>query len=161
MSPDCADAYVLLAEDDARSVGRAKSYFEQGMAAGERALGDKFDEYVGHFWGVTETRPYMRTRRGLASCLWSMGDTDAAVEHYHEMLRLNPNDNQGIRYELLYCLLEKKDEAGVEGNEAPYNTATDKVAAKTEWPMIRALCRGLGRSCRKDYYQSLRCAITQ
>lgn len=114
ISPDCADAYVILAEDDARSVRKEKSYFEQGVAAGERALGEEFDEYVGHFWGITETRPYMRARRGLASCLWAMGDNNAAVDHYREMLRLNPGDNQGIRYELLLCLLEMKDFVGAE-----------------------------------------------
>ncbi len=60
ISPDCADAYVLLAED-AESAAAALPLYEQGVAAGERALGKKaFKQDKGHFWGVLETRPYMR-----------------------------------------------------------------------------------------------------
>jgi len=109
VSPDCADAYVLLAEEAARSLGQALSLYERGVAAGERALGKRAFEdegYVGHFWGIVETRPYMRARRGLAMTLWQLGRKEEAVEHYREMLRLNPNDNQGIRYVLLAALLE-------------------------------------------------------
>jgi len=69
-SPDCADAYVLLAEEKAQSLEEAFSLYESGVKAGERALGEKiFQEEVGHFWGMVETRPYMRARAGLAQCL--------------------------------------------------------------------------------------------
>lgn len=111
-SPDCADAYVLLAEY-AESLTEALDLFEQGVAAGERALGrDGFEEYDGHFWGFLETRPYMRARAGLADSLWVAGRREEAAEHCREMLRLNPNDNQGIRYRLASMLLdlERHDE---------------------------------------------------
>lgn len=48
----------------------------------------------------------MRARAGLAQCLWTMGEREAAVEHYRGMLRLNPNDNQGTRDVLMSGLLE-------------------------------------------------------
>ncbi|MEW5902048.1 MAG: hypothetical protein AB1715_11345, partial [Acidobacteriota bacterium] len=51
-------------------------------------------------------RPYMRAKLGLAGCLWQLGAKEEALGHYHEMLRLNPNDNQGVRYPLLNHLLE-------------------------------------------------------
>src|SRR5690242_5951519 len=64
--PDCADAYVLLAELSGKS-RQALELYEKGVAAGERALGpEAFRENAGHFWGVLETRPYMRAREGLA-----------------------------------------------------------------------------------------------
>jgi tetratricopeptide (TPR) repeat protein len=107
ISKDCADAYVLLAEETARSLNEAKDLYEQGVRAGERGLGSQFEEYVGHFWGIMETRPYMRARAGLAQCLWMLGGRQQAIEHYTDMLRLNPNDNQGIRYILANCLLEE------------------------------------------------------
>jgi tetratricopeptide (TPR) repeat protein len=105
ISSDCADAYILLAEDaDASDV--ALELYQKAVAAGERALGKKvFAEEAGYFWGLLETRPYMRAREGLANCLWQMGQHDEAVAHYREMLRLNPNDNQGIRHVLAICLL--------------------------------------------------------
>jgi tetratricopeptide (TPR) repeat protein len=105
LSLDCADAYVLLAEEEADTVGRALEYYRQGVGAGERALSDKFKEFEGHFWSVLETRPYMRARQGLADTLWRLNRIDEARSHYQEMLRLNPGDNQGIRYLLVNLLL--------------------------------------------------------
>jgi len=106
VSPDCADAYVILAEQAGTPEAELDHYVE-GVAAGERALGpEAFEEHVGHFWGVSSTRPYMRARLGLAQCLEQLGRTEEAVDHYHEMLRLNPNDNQGVRYLLMPKLLQ-------------------------------------------------------
>src|SRR5262245_29374675 len=103
--PDCADAYVLLAEH-ATSRKEALRLYEQGVAAGERALGtEAFQRDVGHFWGLLETRPYMRARLGLAHSLWTAGRRDEAVRHLQDMLRLNPGDNQGVRYTLAGFLL--------------------------------------------------------
>ncbi len=107
LSPDCADAYVLLAEETARKPQEARDLYQKGVEAGERAIGaETFEESVGHFWGIVETRPYMRAREGLASVLWHMGEHQAAIEHLTEMLRLNPGDNQGLRYTLMQWLVE-------------------------------------------------------
>jgi tetratricopeptide (TPR) repeat protein len=98
--PDCADACVLLAEN-ASTQKEALPLYEQAVAAGERALGPEvFNQQVGNFWLVLETRPYMRARQGLAFILWTTGRREEAVGHVQEMLRLNPNDNQGLRYSL-------------------------------------------------------------
>ena len=112
VSADCADAYVLLAEDRAKTVGEALKLYAQGVAAGERALGPQpFNKDVGYFWGLLETRPYMRARQGLANCLWDLGRTDEAEVHYRDMLRLNPHDNQGLRYTLLRLLMDSGRDA--------------------------------------------------
>ena len=47
----------------------------------------------------------MRARKGLAGCLYAMGRYDEAISHFKEMLRLNPNDNQGNRDVLAACYL--------------------------------------------------------
>src|SRR5262249_11929201 len=105
LCPDCADAYVLLAEH-ATSRQEALRLHEQGVAAGERALGaEACQRDVGHFWGLLETRPYLRSRLGLAHALWTAGRRDEAVRHLQDMLRLNPGDNQGVRYTLAGFLL--------------------------------------------------------
>jgi tetratricopeptide (TPR) repeat protein len=105
--PDCAEALVLLAEEMPDAARRLDLY-RQAVAAGERAFGpDAFHEHVGHFWAVLETRPYMRARLGLAESEWEAGHHEAAFEHWGEMLRLNPGDNQGVRYILLGRLLDQ------------------------------------------------------
>jgi tetratricopeptide (TPR) repeat protein len=57
------------------------------------------------FWGLLETRPYLRARLGLAHALWAAGRREEAVGHLQDMLRLNPHDNQGVRYTLAGFLL--------------------------------------------------------
>ncbi len=113
ISPDCADAYVLLAEA-ARDPQEAKRLYEQGVGAGERALGPAaFREDGGHFWGILETRPYMRARQGLAEALWHLGEREAATGHLWDMLRLNPGDNQGLRHTLATWLLATGGDAAL------------------------------------------------
>ena len=115
ISPDCADAYVLLAEETATSAEEALRLFAEGIAAGERAIGPEgFKEMEGNFWGLLETRPYMRARAGYASTLWHMGQKDKAIAHYQDMLRLNPNDNQGVRYYLLELYQDIGDDDALE-----------------------------------------------
>lgn len=47
----------------------------------------------------------MRAWSALAETLWALGRQEEAVGHQSELLRLNPNDNQGIRYRQAECLL--------------------------------------------------------
>ena len=86
------------------------------------------------FWGFLETRPYMRARAGLAIALIKLGDESAAIEHFRAMLKLNPNDNQGIRYLLLGCLLRHDDAAAVKTLLAAY---------KDEWSACWLYTRAL------------------
>lgn len=126
----------MLAEEAAKTPRAARDLYAQGVAAGGRALGDEaFAEYAGHFWGVIETRPYMRARLGLAQTLWTLGERTEALAHYEEMLRLNPGDNQGIRYVLLNALiaLGEHDRAAELLKSYP-----DEMSAA--WAYGRALC---------------------
>ena len=108
ISPDCADAYCLLAELDP-SPARKLEFLEQAVAAGEQTLGpEMFTESIGHFWGMVETRPYMRSLAGLAELSWVLGNRARAMKIYTRMLALNPSDNQGVRYALATCLLEER-----------------------------------------------------
>ncbi|MBV8359219.1 MAG: hypothetical protein JO189_14990 [Deltaproteobacteria bacterium] len=86
ISPDCADAYVLLAET-ATSPAKTLELYRKGFLAGERALGKStFEHDVGSFWGILETRPYMRARAGLAQSLWECGRHDEALANWRDML---------------------------------------------------------------------------
>lgn len=105
LSSDCSDAYVLLAEE-AADPDASLDLYRQAIAAGKRAIGpDIMRDEVGHFWGIVKTRPYMRAKMGLAHCLAEMNRTEEAIGHYQDLLRLNPNDNQGVRDVLLPLLL--------------------------------------------------------
>ena len=65
--PDCVDAFVCLAEDS-HDPEEAIPLYERALEAGGRDLGSKmFAEDAGHFWGILDTRPYMRAKEGLAA----------------------------------------------------------------------------------------------
>jgi len=105
LDPNCVDAYVLLGEM-ADSLPDAIAHFRKAVDAGDQSLGpDAFEKNRGAFWGLMETRPYMRAMQNLASALWNYGEVDEAVYIYQAMLSLNPSDNQGVRYQLLDALL--------------------------------------------------------
>ncbi|MFH1830810.1 MAG: hypothetical protein ABH871_08570 [Pseudomonadota bacterium] len=153
--PDCADAYSILAEESAESLGHAIDLYQKALEGGERLLGKKFfKENEGHFWGLIETRPYMRACCSLAQCLWEDGRMEEAVDHFWGMLRLNPNDNQGVRDLLMPCLIELDRDEDAEKLFKQYKE--DGMAA---WVYSRALLnfrkKGDGEIARK----SLKAAI--
>lgn len=135
LSPLCADAYCLLAELATPGSDDELESWRQGVAAGAAAVGEAgFEQDAGEFWLVLETRPYMRARLGLAEALWRRGDRAEAAEHLSEMLRLNPNDNQGVRYILADWLVQLDRSAELAALLAEY---PDEDAAA--WLWTRAL----------------------
>lgn len=135
ISKRCADAHVLLAESSAKGIVDMRRHYDRSVAAGEAAIGRRqFKEAAGHFWGVFETRPYMRARAGVGECLWELGEREAAIDHYRDMLRLNPNDNQGLRWILADWLLAVEDHDAVEKLLADY-----EEDAFADWPYTRIL----------------------
>jgi len=106
LDPENVDA-LLMAEEVCSLNPEERIQILRGIVAtGARALGkNAFKELVPHFWGFMETRPYMRAREWLATALYDAQRLEEAAEEYMEMLTLNENDNQGIRYLLLPVLL--------------------------------------------------------
>ncbi|EXJ78130.1 hypothetical protein A1O3_09291 [Capronia epimyces CBS 606.96] len=68
-----------------------------------------FETDVGHFWGILNTRDYMRARFALADSLRRLGTLDGiteALDHMQDMLRLCRSDNMGIRDIIAPTLLQ-------------------------------------------------------
>lgn len=105
ISPFCVDAYNILA-DHAQTYDDAIVLYQKAAAIGEHSLGeDFFRDCMGDFWGILETRPYMRARAGIVECLLAFDDRKSAIQHCKEILKLCPNDNLGMRDILMALLL--------------------------------------------------------
>lgn len=148
--PECADAYNLLADETAETNEEAIEFYRQALRAGERQLGPEFfRENASHFWGMVETRPYMRARCELSQCLWVAGEREEAIGHWREMLRLNSRDNQGVRYLLATRL-------GQLGRWQELEKLLEDVEYREdcglEWLVMKALCAfaGEGPSSRAE-----------
>jgi tetratricopeptide (TPR) repeat protein len=155
ISPDCADAYVLLAEETGETPEISRELYRAGIEAGERALGpEAFERDKGEFWGLIETRPFMRALEGLATTEMTIGNVDEAMAHFRRMLELNTNDNQGARYLLLGCLLEVNDTASVHILLRQYR---DDISA--QWAYGRALVTFLERGNTRHSRANLQDAV--
>lgn len=107
--PDCIPAYEYLSAT-AKSKQQRIAYAEKGVEIGQRLFGGEFREKnAGHFWHITETRPYMRCLNILAHFSAGAGNLSKAIVIWEDILRLNPSDNQGVRYSLLPALLRQGD----------------------------------------------------
>jgi tetratricopeptide (TPR) repeat protein len=129
--PDCVDALLIAAELNAQSPDELIAGLERAVQAGERSLGATFfKEKKGHFWGILETRPYMRARELLAEALYADGQVSKAIKHYEALLELNPNDNQGIRDLLLGAYL---GEDNLKGSQRLLQEYGDDATAVFAW----------------------------
>jgi tetratricopeptide (TPR) repeat protein len=134
VSADCVDAYVILGDLSARAE-EALEWYARGVEAAARAIGaDNFAALRGKFWGCLETRPYMRVRLALAQTLLELGREQEALDHYRELLGLNPDDNQGVRYLLLPALLERSLYDEADGLLGAYHGDMQAM-----WPYAQAL----------------------
>ncbi len=110
-SPDCAEAYLVLAYE-AETPEESLAWLEKAVQAGERALGQEFiRQNAGALWDWRDARPYLRARDGLAETLEDLGRPEEALAHYNESLKLNQEDHQGVRYRALRLLLQLKRDA--------------------------------------------------
>lgn len=110
--PHSVDALAMLAELECGTTKEFVTRMRAAVDAGRIDLGTEFfRNEKGSFWGLVETRPFMRAMQGLAYALldWGTPDrVDEAIRIFEEMLELNPNDNQGVRDPLVACYLARK-----------------------------------------------------
>lgn len=156
--PDCADAYCLLADYEAKNDEEALELYLKGEQAGRKTLGEVFiKENSGELWGCISARPYMRAMWGVAEYLWILGRRDESIKKCKEMLELNVNDNQGVRYLLCYYLCAEKrfKEADEFMNKGIY-----KNDYGIEWfynrPLVEFSLNGDTKKARDLVYEALR-----
>lgn len=102
----CIAAWEFLAEvSDCYPL--KKLYFEKGISVGEEIFNKAFEkENKGHYWMINETRPYMRCMQRYSHLLNQYGSQEKSIELGKRIIKLNPNDNQGIRYLLMLQLIQ-------------------------------------------------------
>jgi tetratricopeptide (TPR) repeat protein len=148
------EASILVAEST-RAVDRRMELFQNAKQAAATGLGKDMEGLAGEFWSFHETRPYMRACHGLAVAFADAGQISDAIEQYREMLRLNPNDNQGVRYEIVPLLLEQnRDAEAIEVlDQYPEESAL--------WLYMKSLvefrCSGRSAKAKKSLWAAFKC----
>lgn len=84
-------------------------------------------------WSDMDNRAYMRAVQYRADLYADEGEKEKAIELYRLLLKLNPNDNQGVRYTLSGIY------AGISGKEI--NKMFDEGNAKQSWDKLENLVK--------------------
>jgi tetratricopeptide (TPR) repeat protein len=114
LDPQHADAHnhLGIGNLEARKLNAAEQHFRAAIDGGQRHLERDGAEI---HWGFTENRPYLRGLANLALVLAEQKKWAAALAIHKQMLQLNPNDNQGIRYMIgAECLRAGDNDGAIE-----------------------------------------------
>ena len=110
LEPDYLDAELMIADIAARSDFEHLERLEKVCKHGEELMKKEglLPDSIGAFWGILETRPYMRALCSKLQALIEMGMMKKAIDVAEEMLTLCESDNMGIRFQLisLYAYFE-------------------------------------------------------
>ena len=114
MCPDCFDAILFQAHLEENPLKRWK-LLDEGLEFEKDRLEEEgyFEkDNIGHFYGIFETRPYIRGLYAKADYLILDGKVKQARNVCKEILRLNENDNMGARYLLMaiYAYFEEEND---------------------------------------------------
>ncbi|MCP4440913.1 MAG: hypothetical protein GY810_18485 [Aureispira sp.] len=104
------DAHSFMGHTSS-SIEEAINWYQKGTDLAKELLGEAFAANKGKFWQVEETQSYMNAKENLGMALHVADKKKEAVAHFQEMLELNPNDDQGVRYSLAIWLADLKDYA--------------------------------------------------
>lgn len=97
----CIDAHVHMGNftfGDGQSeywVRQALTHYSVGVEMGRFFLGSSFSGKLP--WGLIDNRPFLRALHGQCLCYWALNDSASAAKVARYLLKLNPDDNQGVR----------------------------------------------------------------
>ena len=142
--PECVDAHLAYLEfiEDPFKI---ESYLLKVVEDEKKRL--EKEEYftkenIGHFYGIFETRPFMKALQALTVLYLQSGKYQKALLVAKEMIRLNENDNLGARFLLfgLYAFMEDEK-------------ALDSLKEKYEYEDLHSLVAYLALAIKRSDYE--------
>jgi tetratricopeptide (TPR) repeat protein len=111
LDPRHADAHnhLGIVSLEARKLKAAERHFRAAIDGGQRRLERAGAEVP---WGFVENRPYLRGLANLALVLVEQKKWAEALAIHRQLLKLNPNDNQGVRWLIGFECLRVDDVEG-------------------------------------------------
>ena len=94
--PGCVEARLVLA-DASRDRETRLRHLQVAVDAGDALWSSRTADDLA-WWYASGTRPYMRAIAALGLAHRDDGREDQALACFHRLLKMNPNDPQGIRH---------------------------------------------------------------
>jgi tetratricopeptide (TPR) repeat protein len=97
IDPSYADGYSHLGNIAWRKGDweRAESLYHKALELAEPEVTNVPRD---SFWSIIGSRPYVRAMHGLGLTTWKLDKYEEALDIFNRMLKLNPDDDQGVRY---------------------------------------------------------------
>ncbi len=117
LDPDMLDADLLIACVKNQEFAAQQKALEKLLKKGEAQLQAQdisTEKNMGDFYLLLETRPYMRVYHHYVRTLIAQNKLRKAAQACEEILRLNPNDNLGSRYDLMAVYAALEDQQALE-----------------------------------------------
>lgn len=113
LEPDNLDAARMIAEVNSKHPNDLLDALIPIIEKGNKLMEPYFQEDMGDFWMILETRPYMRLRHLYMHTLCECGMMRKAAAEAEDLLKLCEGDNLGVRYDLMhmYAFLEEEEAA--------------------------------------------------
>jgi len=130
--PDHLDGlhHWALVREKLGDLSKAKDLWEKAVSMGKKTFAENFR--IGKdllIWGFLDNRPFLRCMQGLGLTVLKTGDIKRANKIFMDMLRLNPNDNQGIRANAIetFFYLKQHEEVLKICDSYPYDGMADTL----------------------------------
>ena len=116
LDPDNLDAERILIDCTSSGVIHVLKKYDRAIKHGNEVMkkrGYMNEDCIGDYWGIFETRPYIRLCGAYVETLVDCGMYGRALAEAKNIIHLNEGDNLGMRYKLMhiYSLLEREEEA--------------------------------------------------
>ncbi|MEK4523158.1 SEC-C metal-binding domain-containing protein [Psychrobacillus sp. FSL W7-1493] len=99
---DANNPDVLLHQAElAKTEKVARDFYKKAIKEAYKQFDSSFDVA----WGYVPNRPYLRALFAYGVWEFELGNFEAALDQFLQVMELNPNDNQGARYLLVSTML--------------------------------------------------------
>jgi len=99
--PNCIEAHIFLSKK-AKTPELRLNHLQAAVDGGDKVWRQTAEEYGEDmsWWSYPGTRPYMQAIHALGEAHAELGNPEAAKWCFERLLRMNPHDNQGVRFSL-------------------------------------------------------------
>ncbi|MDD3339823.1 MAG: hypothetical protein PHS82_13325, partial [Lachnospiraceae bacterium] len=116
LDPDNIDAKVMVTEITTEHPYEMVGKYQALIAYAKEVMDRKGylnEETIGDYWGITETRPFIRLYSNYLNLLIECGMMRQAARIGEEIIKYNEGDNLGIRFMLMHIYAYLEDEKGM------------------------------------------------
>ncbi|MCM3356503.1 SEC-C metal-binding domain-containing protein [Psychrobacillus sp. MER TA 171] len=129
----------------AKNEKTAREFYKKAIKEAYKQFDSSFDVA----WGYVPNRPYLRALFAYGVWEFELGNFDAALDQFLQVMELNPNDKQGARYLLVSTMLHLGSPEEAEAVLALYPNPDDATYEYLSFQTKKMLHKSQGKPLRE------------